>query len=105
VTVQTGLARHEEALVARTPTGLYIGGAWRDSADGGRLPSRIPPPGSSSPPSPARHPQTAPRRSPPRTRPSAAGPQPSPGVRSELLRAAYDLVSERADDLALLMTL
>ena len=45
------------------------------------------------------------RRSPPRTSTQRNGPRRPPRERGEILRRAYELMIERIDDLALLMTL
>ena len=95
----------ESAVVERVPKQLYIGGEWRDGAEAPRCPSRIPPPARRSArsptarrrtPSPPWRPRSPPRRNGARTRPaSAARSCAAPSRRS----------IERADELALLMTL
>jgi succinate-semialdehyde dehydrogenase/glutarate-semialdehyde dehydrogenase len=105
MTVQPQLAQREEALLARTPTGLYIRGAWRDSADGGRFTVEDPATGlvlasvANATPADGAEALTAAHEA------QASWATAAPRFRSELLRAAYDLMSERAEDLALLMTL
>ncbi|NYG06146.1 succinate-semialdehyde dehydrogenase/glutarate-semialdehyde dehydrogenase [Phycicoccus badiiscoriae] len=95
----------EAALVASVPTGLFIDGQWRESSDGARVDVEDPATGlvlasvadatvadgdaalSAAAAAQADWARTAPRE------------------RSELLRAAYELLVERTEDFATLMTL
>ena len=99
------LSPAEQALVASVPTGLFIDGAWRDASDGARVQVEDPSTGlafasvadatvtdggdalAAASAAQASWAATAPRE------------------RSELLRAAYELLTERAEDFATLMTL
>ena len=99
------LSTTEQALVAAVPTGLFINGAWREASDGARVPVEDPSTGlafasvadatvtdggdalAAASAAQASWAATAPRE------------------RGELLRAAYDLLTERAEDFATLMTL
>ena len=95
----------ENELLARIPTDLYVGGEWRPASTGARFdvvdPSTGEPIASVADASPedgeaalaaAHEAQRAWSRTPPRQR-------------GELLRRAFELVTERADEFALLMTL
>ncbi len=95
----------ENELLARIPTDLYVGGEWRPASTGARFdvvdPSTGEPIASVADASPedgeaalaaAHEAQRAWSRTPPRQR-------------GELLRRAFELVTERADDFALVMTL
>jgi succinate-semialdehyde dehydrogenase/glutarate-semialdehyde dehydrogenase len=95
----------EKELLSKVPTGLFIGGEWRDSSDGSTIDVEDPATG--------------------KTLTSVASATAADGVaaldaavaaqhdwkatapreRAEILRSAFDLITERADDFALLMTL
>ena len=99
------LSTAEHALVASVPTGLFIDGVWREAADGARVPVEDPSTGmrfaavadatvtdggdalAAASAAQAGWAATAPRE------------------RGEILRAAYERLTERADDFATLMTL
>ncbi|SDB80549.1 succinate-semialdehyde dehydrogenase / glutarate-semialdehyde dehydrogenase [Raineyella antarctica] len=94
-----------EEVLARTPKGLLINNEWRDASDGGTFDVENPTTGETiatlasateedcrAAMDAAAGAQDAWARTPSRTR-------------SEILRRAFDLVQERKDDLALLMTL
>ena len=99
------LSSAEQALVATVSTGLFINGVWREASDGARVPVEDPSTGlafasvadatvtdggdalSAASAAQASWAATAPRE------------------RGELLRAAYELLTERADQFATLMTL
>src|SRR3954462_5372621 len=99
------VSSNEQAVVEAVPKQLYIGGEWRDgSADGSidvedpsteeviaSVPDASCDDASAAPGSCAEH-QAEWQHTPPRDR-------------GEILRRAYELITERADDLALLMTL
>lgn len=98
-------AQREAELLASVPTELFIGGAWRAATGGGTLTVSDPATGAviatiaDATPADATAALDA-----------AAGVQEewaatAPRVRAELLRAAFERVTERADDFALLMTL
>ncbi len=95
----------EKALLAKTPTGLFIGGQWRDSSDGTRIEVEDPATGETltSVASGTVEDGVA-------ALDAAVGAQHEwaatpPRQRAEILRSAFDLITERADDFALLMTL
>ncbi|NYD67276.1 NAD-dependent succinate-semialdehyde dehydrogenase [Agromyces atrinae] len=96
---------HESELLASVPTGLYIGGEWVSAEGGGTLPVIDPSTGevlvriadaSVADGTRALDAAVAAQES------WAATP---PRQRGEILRRAFDLLQERADDFALLMTL
>ncbi|MGQ1837706.1 NAD-dependent succinate-semialdehyde dehydrogenase [Kocuria turfanensis] len=93
------------ALLAKTPTGLLINGAWRDASDGGTFEVENPATGEVIATM-----ASATREDAQAAMDAAADAQESwartpARERSEILRRAFDLVQERAEDLALLMTL
>src|ERR671938_1284039 len=98
-------ASAEQAVLDGVKTQLYIGGQWRDAGEGGTIPVEDPATGETIAEVPDATAQDADaalgaahetfqefRNHPPRER-------------GDILRRAYDLITERADDLALLMTL
>src|SRR3954471_9843605 len=98
-------AKRERAVVKAVPSTLFIGGEWRAAASGATLPVEDPSTGevlvevADGDASDALAALAA-----------AADAQPSwaatpPRERGEILRRAYELLTERVDDLALLMTL
>jgi succinate-semialdehyde dehydrogenase / glutarate-semialdehyde dehydrogenase len=98
-------AADEKALIASVPTGLLIAGEWRPAADGGTLDVTDPSTGevltaiSSATPDDgvaALDAAAAAQHEWART---------APRDRAEILRHAFELVTARADDFALLMTL
>ncbi|HSO91431.1 MAG TPA: NAD-dependent succinate-semialdehyde dehydrogenase [Arthrobacter sp.] len=95
----------EAELLASVPTGLLIGGQWRDASDGGTFDVHDPSTGdvlatlasaTSSDALAALDAADAVQASWART---------APRERAEILRRAFDLVTARAEDFALLMTL
>ena len=95
----------EQELLGRTPTGLFIDGEWRAASDGGTVDVEDPATGrtlvsvasataedGAAALDAAVAAQDDWARTPPRER-------------AELLRSAFELITERADDFALLMTL
>ena len=95
-----------QKILDAVPTGLFIGGAWRDATDGATLDVEDPATGEVPGRGGRRHASpTAGPRSTPRSRRRRTGPRRPPRERGEILRAAFELVTERADDFALLMTL
>ena len=98
-------ADHERKVLDAVPTGLFIGGQWRAARNGATTKVEDPATGDVlrevSDASPADGMDAL-----------AAAQEAQPGIaamppreRSEILRRAYDLLHERIDDLALLMTL
>src|SRR5689334_6278555 len=98
-------ATAEQAILGAVKPQLYIGGQWKDAGEGGTIPVEDPATGETIAEVPDATADDADaalgaahetfqefRNSPPRER-------------SDILRRAYDVITERADDLALLMTL
>jgi succinate-semialdehyde dehydrogenase/glutarate-semialdehyde dehydrogenase len=95
----------EQQIVDGVPKGLYIGGEWRDAAEGGTLPVEDPATGEVI--AEVADAQVDDARA---ALDAAAAAQRDwadtpTRERGEILRRAYDLIIERADDLATLMTL
>jgi succinate-semialdehyde dehydrogenase/glutarate-semialdehyde dehydrogenase len=95
----------EQAVLSNVPTGLFIGGTWRDSSSGARFDVEDPATGKTlttvadATPDDGKDALSA-----------AVEAQPNwadtpPRERGEILRGAFELITERIDDLALLMTL
>src|SRR6202161_4446103 len=97
---------HSEQTVRKgVPTTLYIGAEWRQAATGGTLPVEDPATGESIAEVADATPQD-----PRAALAAAAGAQvawapTAPRERGEILRRAYELLVERTDELALVMTL
>src|SRR4051794_26664756 len=98
-------ASAEQSVVEQVPARLFIGGTWRDAAAGATLPVEDPSTGATltevadATVDDARAALGAAHETFQEFRDSA------PRERSDILRRAYDLIMERQDDLALLMTL
>ena len=104
-TVTAFSPHHEATLLASVPTGLLINGQWRDASDGGTFDVHDPATekllatlasATSADALAALDAADAAQGSWART---------APRERAEILRRAFDLVTERAEDFALLMTL
>src|SRR5680860_1090161 len=96
---------NEKELLDNVPTGLFIGGEWRDSSDGSTIDVEDPATGATltSVASATVDDGVA-------ALDAAVGAQhawaaTAPRERAEILRSAFELITERADDFALLMTL
>jgi succinate-semialdehyde dehydrogenase / glutarate-semialdehyde dehydrogenase len=104
-TAGAALQDREQAALARAPQALYIGGRWRSATGGGTLGVEDPATGevfatvANATPEDAKQALEAADQAQPEWRASA------PRERAEILRRAYELLSEAVDDLALLMTL
>lgn len=99
------MASHEQAVVDRVPKGLYIGGEWRDASGGGTLTVDDPSTGEALAEvadAQVDDAMAAIGAAADMQEEWAATPT---RERGEILRRAYELIVERADDLALLMTL
>ena len=95
----------EKALLDATPTGLYVGGSWRPSSDGGTIDVEDPSTGrvlTSVADATVEDGRAALDAAVEAQAGWAATP---PRERAELLRSAFELITERADAFALLMTL
>ncbi|WP_022881472.1 NAD-dependent succinate-semialdehyde dehydrogenase [Gryllotalpicola ginsengisoli] len=105
MTIETATSAREAELLAKVPTGLFIGGQWVDASGGGTFEVLDPATG--------RVIHTVADATPEdgiRALDAAAAAQTewgrtAPRVRSEILRKAWELLQERRDEFALLMTL
>ncbi len=99
------LSGREQQVVHDVPTGLLVGGDWRDGAGGARIEVEDPATGeviasvADATPDDGRAALDA------AVAAQAGWAATAPRERGEILRRAFELVTERADDLALLMTL
>ncbi|RDV12265.1 NAD-dependent succinate-semialdehyde dehydrogenase [Arthrobacter sp. RT-1] len=95
----------EAALIASVPTGLLIGGEWRDASDGGTFDVHDPATGKVLTTLASATSEDAIAALNAADAAQASWARTAPRVRAEILRRAFDLVTERAEDFALLMTL
>ena len=95
----------ESALLASVPTGLLIGGQWRDASDGGTFEVHDPATGRILATLASATSEDAIAALDAAAAVQASWARTAPRVRAEILRRAFDLVTERAEDFALLMTL
>jgi succinate-semialdehyde dehydrogenase/glutarate-semialdehyde dehydrogenase len=105
MSLTTGLNGAESRVLAGVPSGLFIGGEWRP-ASGGKL-LDVEDPSTGEPIAQVADAEVADGTA---ALDAAVAAQPAwaatpPRDRGEILRKAYELIVERADDLALLMTL
>jgi succinate-semialdehyde dehydrogenase/glutarate-semialdehyde dehydrogenase len=99
------MAMSQKDLIASVPTGLLIGGSWRDSEDGGTL--KVEDPSTGAILTEVADATVADGRA---ALDAAVAAQADwarvpPRDRGEILRAAFEKLTERADDFAMLMTL
>jgi succinate-semialdehyde dehydrogenase/glutarate-semialdehyde dehydrogenase len=95
----------QKSVLESVPTGLFIGGSWRDATGGGTIPVDDPATGAV-----LTHVADATVADGKAALDAAVAAQAdwaatAPRERGELLRAAYDLITERAEQFAMLMTL
>ncbi|TPW91849.1 aldehyde dehydrogenase family protein, partial [Schumannella luteola] len=95
----------ESALLAKVPTQLYIGGQWIDGEAGGTIDVDDPATGQTLVSIADATPADGIRALDAAVDAAAAWAATPARVRGELLRAAWELLMERADEFALLMTL
>ncbi|GAA4373867.1 NAD-dependent succinate-semialdehyde dehydrogenase [Paeniglutamicibacter cryotolerans] len=95
----------EAALLASVPTGLLIDGQWRDASDGGTFDVHDPATGKLLATLASATSEDAMAALDAASAVQAKWALTAPRTRAEILRRAFDLVMERADDFALLMTL
>ncbi|WP_458042468.1 MULTISPECIES: NAD-dependent succinate-semialdehyde dehydrogenase [Bacteria] len=95
----------EAALLASIPTGLFIGGAWEDSPSGKTLDVIDPATGAVIKTIADATPEDGIRALDAAVAARDAWAATPPRTRSDILRRAFDLVQERKEDLALIMTL
>ena len=99
------MAISQKDLIASVPTGLLIGGSWRDSSDGGTL--KVEDPSTGEILTEVADATVADGKA---ALDAAVAAQADwakvpPRDRGEILRSAFDTITERADDFAMLMTL
>jgi succinate-semialdehyde dehydrogenase / glutarate-semialdehyde dehydrogenase len=95
----------EQQIVDSVPKGLYIGGEWRDASEGGTLGVEDPATGEVIAEVADAQPGDATAALDAAAGAQLAWADTATRERGEILRRAYDLIVERADDLAVLMTL
>jgi succinate-semialdehyde dehydrogenase/glutarate-semialdehyde dehydrogenase len=98
-------SENESALLDGVPKQLYIGGEWTDPAEGGTLPVEDPATGETLAEVADAKPDDATRALDAAVAAQAEWAAHPPRERGEILRRAWQVMTERADDLALLMTL
>src|SRR5437763_4112940 len=95
----------EQKVIESVPKQLYIGGAWRDGAEGATLPVEDPATGETLCEVADGTPDDADAALAAAADKQGEWAETPPRERGELLRRAWELITERKDDLALLMTL
>ena len=98
-------AENEQKLIAGLNTGLYIDGTWRDASDGATFDVEDPSTGEVLTTVANATPEDGMAALDAAAAAQASWGSTPPRERAEILRRAFDLVTERADDFALLMTL
>ena len=101
---EKGQAR-ERAVLERVPTKLLVGGQWRPASGGGTLPVEDPATGQTLIEVADATPEDALAALAAAADAQAAWAATAPRERGEILRRAYQLLLDRADELALVMTL
>jgi succinate-semialdehyde dehydrogenase / glutarate-semialdehyde dehydrogenase len=102
---RSALGEREQAALELAPRALYIGGQWREASGGGTLGVEDPATGEVFAGVPDATPQDALAALAAAAEAQDAWREHAPRARAEILRRAYELLIERADSLALLMTL
>jgi succinate-semialdehyde dehydrogenase/glutarate-semialdehyde dehydrogenase len=100
-----GVGHSERAALERVPTGLYIGGEWRQASGGGTLAVEDPATGEPLVEVADATPQDALAALGAAADAQAEWAATAPRERGEILRRAYELLLARVDELALVMTL
>ena len=95
----------ENLLVDALPTGVYVDGTWRDSSDGRTFGVEDPATGETLTEVANGTPEDGLAALDAAAGAQAGWSRTAPRERAEILRRAFDLVTDRADDFALLMTL
>ncbi|HEX5307668.1 MAG TPA: NAD-dependent succinate-semialdehyde dehydrogenase [Solirubrobacteraceae bacterium] len=95
----------ERSALRRAPQALYIAGEWREAGGGGTLPVEDPSTGRAFAEVPDATPQDALAALSAAADAQAEWKATAPRERGEILRRAYELLGEGAEELALLMTL
>jgi succinate-semialdehyde dehydrogenase/glutarate-semialdehyde dehydrogenase len=99
------VASKEQAVVDAVPKQLYIGGEWRDGSEGGTIAVEDPATQETIAEVADATAEDAVAALTACAETQAEWQHTPPRERGEILRSAYELITERADDLALLMTL
>lgn len=95
----------EASLLASVPTGLLINGEWRDASDGGTFDVHDPATGEVLVTLASATSKDAVAALDAADKVQASWARTAPRVRAEIVRRAFDLVTERSEDFTLLMTL
>ncbi len=95
----------ENELLGKVRTGLFIGGEWRDSADGSTIEVEDPATGKTLTSVASATPADGAAALDAAAAAQADWASSAPRERAELLRSAFELITERADEFAMLMTL
>ena len=95
----------EHELLGRTPTGLFIGGEWRSSSDGATIDVEDPATGKTIASVASASVEDGAAALDAAVAAQADWARTAPRERAELLRSAFELITERADEFAMLMTL
>src|SRR3954462_10697197 len=98
-------AAREAELLAKVPTGLLINGEWRDASDGGTFEVADPATGKVLATLASATSEDALAALDAADKVQASWARTAPRERAEILRRGFELVTERAEDFALLMTL
>ncbi len=101
----TTIGIDEKSLLGKLQTGLFIGGEWRSSSDGSTIDVEDPATGTTLTTVASATVEDGRAALDAAVAAQADWSQTPPRERAELLRSAFELVSERAEELALLMTL
>jgi succinate-semialdehyde dehydrogenase/glutarate-semialdehyde dehydrogenase len=102
---QPQLSEAERGALERAPRQLFIGGSWRGAAGGGTLPVEDPSTGETIAEVPDGQPEDALAALAAAHHAQREWAHHPPRERGEILRRAFEEISERSDELALLMTL
>lgn len=105
MTTPVALDDSERSLLDRVNTGLYIDGAWVEASNGARFEVIDPSRGTVLATVADAQPDDGMRALAAAHAAQASWGRTAPRVRAEILRRAFDLVTARADDFALMMTL
>ncbi|WP_240759259.1 aldehyde dehydrogenase family protein, partial [Phytoactinopolyspora endophytica] len=95
----------EQAVLGSVPTGLFIGGSWRDSASGARFDVEDPATGEVLTTVADATPEDGDAALTAAVDAQRSWADTPPRNRGEILRSAFEMIIERREDLALLMTL
>jgi succinate-semialdehyde dehydrogenase/glutarate-semialdehyde dehydrogenase len=95
----------EKESLDSVPTGLFIGGAWRDSSDGSTIDVEDPATGQTLTTVASATPEDGVAALDAAVAAQRDWAATAPRERAEILRSAFDLITERADHFAMLMTL